>query len=122
MTLRGATAGAADISSRKARMGDELKSAYELALEKLARKEKGSAPAGKLTAQQKKKIASIRRECRAKMAEREILFQSERREARGDADRIAKIEEAYRRDRERLLTREEERIREVRNDKASKES
>jgi hypothetical protein len=103
-------------------MGDKLKSAYELALEKLARKERGSTPSKSLTAGQKKRIAAIRQECQAKRAEREILFQSERRSARGDIDQISKIEEAYRRDRERLLAREEERIREVRSERDSEES
>jgi hypothetical protein len=100
-------------------MGDKLKSAYELALEKLARKEKEPAASKSLTFEQKRRIAAIRQECQAKRAEREILFQSERRAARGDADQIARIEEAYRRDRERMVAREEERIREVRNESES---
>jgi hypothetical protein len=102
-------------------MSDELKSAYELAMEKLNRKDKESPPDStapmKLTARQKKKIAEIRREIDAKLAEREILFKSEKRAARGDFDQIAKIEEAYRRDREHLLSRQEERVREVKDAK-----
>ena len=99
-------------------MGDRLKSAYELAMEKLNRKDKKSpsestAP-DKLTVRQKKAIAQIRGEIQAKLAEREILFKSERRAAGGDAEKIEKIEEAYHRDREHLLSRQEERIREVR--------
>ena len=104
-------------------MGDELKSAYELAMEKLRRKDKeaaaGSAEPRKLTAKQKERIAAIRQEIGAKLAEREILFKSERRGARGDAEAIAKIEDAYRRDREHLQSRQEERIREVREGKPS---
>lgn len=102
-------------------MGDELKSAYELAMEKLARKDKesGSGAAGmaKLTARQKKRIAEIRSEVEAKLAEREILFKSEMRKARGEMAATEAIEEAYRRDRERLLSRQEERIREVKEGK-----
>ena len=49
-------------------MSDKLKSAYELAMEKLTRKDKestpGSAAREKLTAEQKEKIAEIRREIR----------------------------------------------------------
>ena len=56
----------------------------------------------KLTARQKGKIATIRREAEAKLAEREILFKSEQRAARGDPGKLEKIEEAYRRDREHL--------------------
>jgi len=100
-------------------MGDKLKSAYELALEKLARKEREPATSKSLTSEQKKRIAAIRQECQAKRAEREILFQSERKAARGDAGQIAKIEDCYRRDRERILAREEERIREVRSERDS---
>ena len=100
-------------------MSDKLKSAYELAMEKLTRKDKESKPGStvrqKLSAKQKEKIAEIRREIQAKLAELEILFKSERRTARGDPERMEKIEEAYRRDRERLLSRQEERISEVRH-------
>ena len=103
-------------------MNDKLKSAYELAMEKLARKDRESnreaASTGKLNAAQKERIAEIRREVRAKLAELEILFKSERRAARGDPERIEKIEETYRRDRDRLLSRQEERINEVRREGA----
>ncbi len=107
-------------------MGDELKSAYELAMEKLARKdkEKGEATgSGKLTAKQKQKIAAIRGEVEAKLAERQILFKSEMKKARSEMaahDAIEAIEEAYRRDRERLLSRQEERLREVREKSAKR--
>lgn len=100
-------------------MGDRLKSAYELALEKLARKGGRSSAPRKLTAGQKQKIAEIRREFQAKLAEREILFLSERRATGGDPDQDEKIEGAYRRDRDRLLSRQEERIREIRGKGAS---
>ena len=104
-------------------MSDDLKSAYELAIEKLNRKDKESPPDStapkKLTAQQKEKIAEIRREIESKLAEREILFKSEKRAARGDFDQIAKLEDAYRRDREHLLSRQEERVKEVKNDKTA---
>lgn len=104
-------------------MGDELKSAYELALEKLARKDKESgtdSSAAKLGAKQKQKIAAIRSEVEAKLAEREILFKDEMKKARREGaarDAIGAIEDAYRRDRERLQSRQEERIREVREKK-----
>jgi hypothetical protein len=105
-------------------MSDQLKSAYELAMEKLARKERESArdPAspGKLSDAQKEQIARIRRETEAKLAELEILFKSERREARGDPERIEKIEGSYRRDRERILSRQEERLSEVRRESADR--
>ena len=103
-------------------MSDRLKSAYELAMEKLVRKDKDSPPDStapeKMTARQKAKIAKIRREAEAKLAEREILFKSEQRAARGEPEQMEKIEEAYRRDRERLLSRQEEQIQEVRRKNA----
>ena len=97
-------------------MGDELKSAYELAMERLARKDKesGAEASVKLSAKQKEKIAAIRSEVEAKLAEREILFKDEMKKARRMGAATETIEEAYRRDRERLLSRQEERIREVR--------
>ena len=56
-------------------------------MEKLTRKDKESKPGStareKLSARQKEKIAEIRREIQAKLAELEILFKSERRTARG---------------------------------------
>lgn len=104
-------------------MSDRLKSAYELAMEKLNRKDKKSpsestAPE-KLTTRQKNAIARIRGEVQAKLAEREILFKSERRAAGGDLEKLEKIEEAYRRDREHLLSRQDERIREVKKGSAA---
>ncbi|HEU5181993.1 MAG TPA: hypothetical protein VFW45_14485 [Candidatus Polarisedimenticolia bacterium] len=107
-------------------MGDELKSAYELAMEKLVKKDKesgSSQSSAKLSAKQKEKIASIRSEVEAKLAEREILFKSEMKKARREGaahDAIEAIEEAYRRDRERLLSRQEERIHEVREKASTK--
>ena len=104
-------------------MGDRLKSAYELAMEKLNRKDRKSptestAPE-KLTARQKKAIAKIRGEVQAKLAEREILFKSERRAAGGDPEKLEKIEDAYRREREHLLSRQEERIKQAKRGSAT---
>jgi len=104
-------------------MSDDLKSAYELAIEKLNQKDKESPPDStapkKLTLRQKERIGEIRREIEAKLAEREILFKSEKRAARGNMEQLTKIEESYRRDREHLLSRQEERVREVKSGKSS---
>jgi hypothetical protein len=54
-------------------MGDKLKSAYELALERLGM----APPEDSLTEEQKKRISEIRAEYKAKRAEREIMLQSE---------------------------------------------
>ncbi|MFQ5718512.1 MAG: hypothetical protein ACE5IK_03095 [Acidobacteriota bacterium] len=99
-------------------MGDELKSAYELAMERLAGKGGGEEAAPRrLTAAQKKAIRDIRQEYRAKLAEREILFHSRRQEAAGDLEAVGREEADYRRDREHLESSRETRIRAVREGK-----
>lgn len=95
-----------------------MKSSYELAMEKLRQKdsEQGleSAP---LTNAQKEQIAEVRSFYRAKLAEREILFQSELKKARatGEADAVAATEEGYRRDRRVLESEMEEKLRAIRS-------
>ena len=98
-----------------------VKSAYELAMEKLRKKdsEQGveSAP---LTDAQKEEIAEIRSFYRAKLAEREILFQSEIRKARatGEAELVTSTEDGYRRDRRVLESEMEEKLRAARSRRA----
>ncbi len=99
-------------------MGDRLKTAYELALERLKKKEAAGGTAGapeRLSQEQKERIADIRQEYRAKLAEKEILFSAQRREARGDLEALARLEDSHRRDRELLESRREARIQEVRS-------
>ncbi len=73
-------------------MGDELKSAYELAMEKL--RSSGEEEARPLSDDQKGRIAEIRSEARAKRAELDIMHQSEKESllARGDAEALARLE------------------------------
>ncbi|MFQ5768376.1 MAG: hypothetical protein ACE5ID_10400 [Acidobacteriota bacterium] len=97
-------------------MGKELKSAYELVLDRLALKDaaapgKGGAPL-KLTLAQKKKIAAIRKEYEAKLAERRILFEAERLKT-ADPQELLRLETDYRRDREHLQSSRDARIRKV---------
>jgi uncharacterized membrane protein YkoI len=56
-------------------MAEELKSAWEIALEKTG-KFKPSADESKLSQEQKDMIAEIEREYQAKLAEKEIMLQS----------------------------------------------
>ena len=67
-----------------------MKSAYELAMERLSK----TAPAVALTAEQKKEIAELESKCAAKIAERELLIKSEIAKARerGDAEAIEQLE------------------------------
>jgi hypothetical protein len=88
-------------------MNDSPKSAYELALEKLKTqdRQRGEEAPLKLSEAQKKEIAENRRVCEAKLAEREILFKSERGRLQLDpeaAEKLVKAEEDYARDRQRL--------------------
>ena len=99
-------------------MGDKLKSAYELAMERLDRKDadKGGAPAA-LSAAQKKKIAEIRKEYGAKLAEREILYHSEQQATAGDPEKLARAADEYRRDHDFLESQREARITAVKTGK-----
>ncbi len=92
----------------------ELKSAYELAMERLRRKdaEEGvtSAP---LTDEQKAQIAEVRKYYEAKLAQEEVLHQSALRRTL-DPEERAKLEEAYRRERERLVAERDRKIEKIR--------
>ena len=61
-------------------MNGKLKSAYELALEKLE-KEDPSITRDPLSEEQKQKIAEIRKTFQARIAERRIMMESEMRKA-----------------------------------------
>ena len=93
-----------------------MKSAYEIAMEKLRRQdaERGESPE-QLTDSQRDEIAEVRRVYGARLAEREILQQAELRKARatGEAEAVALVEESYRRDRARIEEDREAKIRAV---------
>jgi hypothetical protein len=95
-------------------MDDAPKSAYEIALEKLKRQdlERGDESPARLTDEQKKRIAGIRQTYEARLAEREILFKSERAKAAAptDAEALQKVEEEYARERAKLEERREREI------------
>ena len=87
-----------------------MKSAYELAMERLQKKD---AEAGVerhvLTGAQKAAIAEIRNFYESKFAELEVLHQGRLRELVDPAERDVRMEE-YRRDRERLSTERDAKI------------
>jgi hypothetical protein len=89
-----------------------LKSAYELAMERLKAKdrEEGVEDAGPLSAVQKKRIAELRQEAQAKLAELEILQKKNLAGTRGDPDEVKKLEDNYRTDRARVESRLESAI------------
>ncbi len=90
------------------------KSAYELALERLRRKDREAGiEEHPLTDAQRERIAELRRVYDARLAEREILHQGELRKAR-DLEQRDQLEEQYRRERERLVAERDRKIEELR--------
>ena len=77
-----------------------MKTAYELAMERLAK----SAPAAKLTDPQKRELAELDAKYRAKIAEREIFLNGEIQKAlaKGDAEALAQLEKQLTSDRKSL--------------------
>lgn len=88
-------------------MTDGMKSAYELAMERLEKKDGKLKP---LTDEQKKAIADVDSQTKAKLAEVEIMSKRDLADARakGDADKIKSIEAERMRAIERARSRGEE--------------
>lgn len=97
-------------------MDDELKSAVELAMEKM---ERGEGTVEKLSDDQKEQIAEIRSRYRAKIAEAEISLQSKIKKARGQGDMAAieMMQQDFASERQKFEERMEREIRKVREDK-----
>jgi len=87
-------------------MTDGLKSSFDLAMERMAKKGEGIAP---LSDDQKKAMAEIACRTKAKIAEIEILYGKKIAEAleAGDKDKASKIEEEKRFEINRLRERED---------------
>jgi hypothetical protein len=96
-------------------MADEApKSAYELAMERLKKKDQDEGVAETtLTDPQRKAIAEAKSVCAAKLAEREILFKS-KVAALADPEARETLEQEYRRDRERITSDRDRKIEEIR--------
>lgn len=85
-------------------MADEkLKSAYELAMERLRAgdRKRGVEPDKPPSDSQKARIAELRQEARAKLAEIEILHRKQR-SLEAEPEKLAEIDEHYRIDRARV--------------------
>jgi hypothetical protein len=90
------------------------KSAYELAMERLRKKDRDEGVEERtLTDEQRAAIAEARRVAEARLAEREILHQSALRKA-ADPEAVAQLEEEYRRDRDRVASDRDEKIARIR--------
>ena len=93
---------------------DAPKSAYEIILERLKKKDReDGVEERQLSGEQKDRIAEVRRVYEARLAEREILYQSSRRKA-PDLETLDKLEEEYRRDRERIASERDRKLDEAR--------
>jgi hypothetical protein len=94
---------------------DAPKSAYELAMERLRRRDadQGGGDTLPLTEAQKASIAETRRVCEAKLAELEILHRSGMKAAT-DPDAAEEAGAQYARDRERAIAERDRRIEEIR--------
>ena len=101
-------------------MSDERpKTAYELAMERLRKKDTESGVDERpLSAEQKAAIAEARQVHDAKVAEREILHQAALRGA-GSHEEIERLNEELRRDRERLASARDRKITEIRRQEPS---
>ena len=94
---------------------DAPKSAFELAMERLRRKDREEGvEETALNYEQKAAIAEIRRVYEAKLAEREILHQSSLRKAAADPAAVEALEADYRRDRERIGSERDRKIEGIR--------
>ncbi len=93
-----------------------LKSAYELAMERLKARdrEEGVEESKPLTRAQKDEIARLRREAEAKLAEMEILHRKDLEAAGADPEKVADLEEKHRKDRARVESRLESAVARVR--------
>jgi hypothetical protein len=91
-----------------------IKSSFDLAMERL---EQQSGKRPPLTEQQKKAMAEVDQEARARVAELEIMEQPERRqaEAAGDAARIQLLDERHRNEVRKIRESAEERKERIRS-------
>lgn len=91
------------------------KSAYELAMQRLRKKDRDAGVEERLlTSEQRAEIADVRRVYDARLAEREILYQSERRRAE-TPEALEQLEENYRRDRDRLTGERDAKVEKIRS-------
>lgn len=89
-----------------------MKTAYELAMERLSK----SAPTVKLTDEQKKQLAELDSQCAARLAERELFLKGELAKAidKGDAEAIEQLEKQLVSDRKSVRAGFEEKKEKIR--------
>ena len=96
-------------------MADEPpKSAYELAMERLRQKDQeAGVEERRLTDEERAAIADVKKVYEARLAEREILHRSDLART-ADPEARAKLEDDYRRDRERIVSERDRKLEEAR--------
>jgi len=93
----------------------EPKSAYELAMERLRKKDAEEGVEHRpLTEEQKAVIADVRSECEAKLADLEIRHKPVALAAMVDPESTAELEAEYRRQRQRLVEERDRKIEKIR--------
>lgn len=90
-----------------------MKTAYELAMERLNK----TSPGVKLSGEQKRQIGDLESQCAAKIAERELFLQGEIAKAvdKGDSEAIAQLEKQLVSDRKSIRADFGEKKEKVRN-------
>ena len=88
-----------------------MKSAYEIAMERFIK----TAPARKLTAEKKRKLAELDNCCTAKIAEREIALKGEMLKVAEDAEAAAALSSQLVNERKKILAELEDKKERVRN-------
>lgn len=94
-----------------------MKTAFEIAMERLHRKDAESGETEtRLTDKQKKEIAEVRGFYKAKLAEREILHHADLVKARAarEEETVLKVEAEYKVDRRRIEDEMESKVRAIR--------
>jgi LPS O-antigen subunit length determinant protein (WzzB/FepE family) len=98
---------------------DRLKSALEIAMERLRRMDEAEGTTLRpLTEEQKTAIAEVRTFYEAKLAEQEVLHRSALARTVDPAERDA-LEDSYRRERERLIAERDAKIERIRRGEAA---
>jgi hypothetical protein len=93
---------------------DAPKSAYELAMARLRKKDQEEGVVERpVTEAQRAAIAEARKVAEARLAEREIMHRSQRAKA-ADPEVLEKLELEYRRDRERITSERDSKIEAIR--------
>ncbi len=89
-----------------------MKSAYELAMERLSK----TAPPAKLTNEQKRRLAELEGEHKAKFADREIFLQGQiaKEMDKGNIEAVAQLERQLQSDRKSIQAELEEKKEKVR--------